>query len=253
MRIVIIEDEKPSAKHLAKTILSIVPEAEIIAIIHSVEEAVAYFENPPAIDLIFSDIELSDGLSFEVFENHHIKTPIIFCTAFNHYALEAFKTMGIDYVLKPYSKETIAKALDKYDLIKSRFTTSGLDFQDLMEALKGKKQASFPSVLVYQGEKIIPLSGKSVALFFIENECCFAYTFEGQKLLLQQNLEQLEKLFSPYFFRANRQHLVNRQAVKDAAHYFNRKLIVNLNLPFSEEIIVGKLRITAFTEWLTQV
>ncbi len=250
MKIVIIEDEKLAAKDLAKTLKRIEPDVEIMAMLHSVEEAIDYLKTQPNIDLIFSDIELGDGLSFQIFEKLNIKTPIVFCTAYNQYALEAFKTAGIDYVLKPFSSDAIENTLTKFHTLKENFTTPNDNYANLLSVLKQQIAPQNPSVLIHQGDKIIPLNGKNIALFFIEDDYTFAYTLDGKKHLLSQNMDSLESLFSPDFFRANRQFLVSRRVVKDAAHSFNRKMVINLTIPFKEQILVGKLKVSAFTNWL---
>jgi two-component system, LytTR family, response regulator LytT len=251
MKIVIIEDEKLTAKDLARTIVGLDPDVEVVAILPSVEEGVAFLQTSPPIDLIFSDIQLGDGLSFEIFEKTQNQTPIIFCTAFNEYALEAFKTVGIDYLLKPFSKATVGKALEKFHLLKDRLTPPKTDISGLMQLLKAQLQPTkTPSVIIQQGDKIIPLDTAQVALFVVENDGVFAYTFDQRKWLISQTLDHLEHNLSPTFFRANRQFLVNRRAVKDASQHFNRKVVVNLTVPFAEQIIVGKLKVTAFVEWL---
>jgi DNA-binding LytR/AlgR family response regulator len=252
MKIIIIEDEKLTAKDLVRTISAVEPDAEIVAVLHSVADAIDFLKEKKEIDLIFSDIQLGDGLSFEVFEKVNNQIPVIFCTAFNEYALDAFKTVGIDYLLKPFNKQSVGKALDKYQQLKEKLATPKNDYADLLDLLKQKITAPpSQSVIIHQGDKIIPLPVKDIALFYFEDNYAFAYTFEGKKHLLSQNMDTLEKMFSPNFFRANRQILVNRKAVKDAAHYFNRKIVVNLTIPFHEQILVGKLKITAFMSWLT--
>jgi two-component system, LytTR family, response regulator LytT len=251
MKIVIIEDEKLTAKDLAKTIKAIDSDIEIMALLHSVEEAIDYFRAKPELDLIFSDIELGDGLSFEIFEKVNNQTPIIFCTAFNEYALQAFKTVGIDYLLKPFSKITVEKALEKYHSLKVKLAPQEDAMPNLMNLLKNQLfPAKMPSVIMQQGDKIIPLEGDKIALFYIEDDYVFAHTFDQKRHLLSQKLDVLEKTFYPTFFRANRQFLINRKAVKDASHSFNRKIEVNLLFPFKEQIIVGKLKVTPFLEWL---
>lgn len=251
MKIIIIEDEKLTAKDLAKTIKGIEPDIEIVALLHSVEEAIEYFKTNPILDLIFSDIELGDGLSFEIFEKINNRTPVIFCTAFNEYALEAFKTVGIDYLLKPFSKTTVEKALEKYHSLKEKLAPQNDAIPNLMSLLKNQLfPTKTPSIIMQQGDKIIPLEGEKIALFYIEDNVVFAYTFDQKKYLLSQKLDVLEHTFSPTFFRANRQFLINRKAIKDASHYFNRKIVVNLTLPYDEQIIVGKLKVTSFLDWL---
>jgi two-component system, LytTR family, response regulator LytT len=252
MKIVIVEDEKPTAKDLAQTIIGIEPNTEIVKMIHSVEDGIEYFQSNPPIDLIFSDIQLGDGLSFKIYESVNNHAPIIFCTAFNEYALEAFKTAGIDYLLKPFSKATVTKALEKYQKLKTTLAKPSPDFSNLLKELEKSIYKKSPSVVIYQGDKIIPLDGASVALFFIENENTYAYTFDQKKFLVNEKMDKLESTFSQNFFRANRQFLINRKAVKDAAHSFNRKISVNLTVPFKEEIQIGKLKVTEFLEWLAE-
>jgi two-component system, LytTR family, response regulator LytT len=251
MKIAIIEDEKPTAKDLAKTITGIEPDAEIVKLLHSVEEAVEYLSSN-SVDLIFSDIQLGDGLSFKIFEEVDNHAPVIFCTAFNEYALEAFKSAGIDYLLKPFSKTTVAKALEKYHKLKSTFAKPSQDFAQLLKEIERNITKKGSSIVIRQGDKIIPLDSASVALFFVENENTYAYTFEQKKFLVSEKLELLESTFAPNFFRANRQFLINRKAVKDAAQSFNRKIVVNLLVPFKEPIEIGKLKTREFMEWLAR-
>jgi two-component system, LytTR family, response regulator LytT len=251
MKIIIIEDEKLTAMDLSKTIKGIEPDVEIVALLHSVDEAIDFFMTKPELDLIFSDIELGDGLSFEIFEKVNNRTPIIFCTAFNDYALQAFKTVGIDYLLKPFSKYTVEKSLEKYHSLKEKLAPQEDSISNLMSLLRNQLfPTKTPSVIMQQGDKIIPLEGDKIALFYIEENTVFAYTFDQKRHLLSQKLDVLEKAFHPTFFRANRQFLINRKAIKDASHYFNRKIVINLSVPFNEQIIVGKLKVTAFLDWL---
>lgn len=250
MKILIIEDEKLTAKDLARTLSGIDSQIEIVKMVHSIEEAINYFKTKQEIDLIFSDIELGDGLSFEIFEKLKITTPIIFCTAYNQYALEAFKTVGIDYILKPFSKQTIENALLKFQNLKEKLSNSNEQYSKLLDILKQNIIPQSHSVIIHQGDKIIPLNTNDIAIFFIEDELVYAYTFDGKKNNLSQNMDNLEKQFKIDFFRANRQFLVNRKAIKDASFYFNRKILINLNIIFNEQIVVGKLKTTAFSNWL---
>ena len=250
MKILIIEDEMLTAKDLAKTLLGIDSQIEIVKMVHSIEEAINYFKTKQEIDLIFSDIELGDGLSFEIFEKLKITIPIIFCTAYNQYALEAFKTVGIDYILKPFSKQTIENTLLKFQNLKEKLSNSNEQYSRLLDILKQKINPQSHSIIIHQGDKIIPLNINDIALFYIEDESIFAYTFDGKKNNLSQSMDNLEKQFRMDFFRANRQFLINRKAIKDASFYFNRKILINLNITFKEQIIVGKLKTSAFSNWL---
>jgi DNA-binding LytR/AlgR family response regulator len=164
--------------------------------------------------------------------------------------LDAFKTAGIDYILKPFSKVSIEKALLKFNSLKENFEKSTSDITIVYDAIKNNLLGKVSSIIVHQGDKIIPINGNDIALFFIENECTFTLTFDQIKYLVNQKMESLEKSF-PDFFRANRQFLINRKAIKDASHYFNRKMLANLNIPFKEQIIISKLKTTDFMLWLT--
>jgi two-component system, LytTR family, response regulator LytT len=254
MKVVIIEDEKLTAKDLANTIRSVEPLAEIVAILPSVAEGVQFWKHEPEIDLVFSDIELGDGQSFEIFERCQVNTPIIFCTAYNEYALQAFDTAGISYILKPFSAQSIAKAIQKFKDIQPQKETQEPDYQSIVQALQQQLiPAKIPNVIVHRGDRIIPIAGEKIAFFSVENTLVKAYTFEQEVAVVSQTLDDLEKKFAPYFFRANRQFLLNRKAVKEASQYFNRKLLVHLSLPFDEPILIGKEKTTAFLNWLADV
>lgn len=251
MRIVIIEDEKLTAKDLARTLKAVRPDVDIVTMLHSVEDAIDFFQQEVSVDLIFSDIQLGDGLSFEIFKQTDLQIPIIYCTAFNDYALEAFKTLGIDYLVKPFSKETVEKALTKYLSLKGAVSDPEPSYSELMKLLQhqaGSKK--LPAVLVQKRDKIIPLPAEEIAVFFIEDDAVFAFTFGGKKQLLSHKLNDLEQRYQPHFFRANRQYLVHRKAVKDVSHHFNRKILVNLTVAFEPQILVGKVKVTAFLDWL---
>lgn len=251
MKILIIEDERPLAEDLRKAILSVQPDAVITAIIPSVEEGIEYLMQPHETDLIFSDIQLGDGLSFDIFKQIENKVPVVFCTAFNHYMLEAFDTMGIDYILKPFSRDAVVKAIQKFKLLTQPQAIP--DFSRLINSLAANMPPiTMPSVIIHQGEKIIPISGNDIALFYIRNDSVLAYTFDKKQWPVNQKLEILEKKFIPFFYRANRQFLVNRKAVKSASQHFHRKIQVLLNIDFSDTIIVGKERVTDFLDWLSR-
>jgi two-component system, LytTR family, response regulator LytT len=252
MKIVIIEDEKLTARDLKRTILAAEPDIEIAALLHSVEEAIDYFKKNDDTDLIFSDIQLGDGLSFDIFEKMNNPVPVIFCTAHNTYFAEAFKAAGIDYVLKPFTMDAIEKALLKYQNLEKRFSKNKEDYKGLLGLLEAKLNPRKSAVIVHQRGKIIPLDAADIAILYIDNGGTYAFTFEQGKFLVNDSLEDLEKSFGPSFFRANRQYLVNRKAIKDASHFFNRKIIINLSVPFKGQVLVGKLKTAAFIEWLAQ-
>ncbi|WP_338813117.1 LytTR family DNA-binding domain-containing protein [Bernardetia sp. Wsw4-3y2] len=264
MRILIIEDETPIAEDLEATLKSINSQIEIVEFISSVVKGIAYLskqENQQKIDLIFSDIQLNDGVSFEIFKQVSVPIPIIFCTAYDEYALKAFEANGIDYILKPFGKKIIEKALQKYQILKRTFSKDinkeaikeNPNFTQLLELLEQKKTKRTESLLVRAGDKIIPLSISTVAFFFVEDRYTFAFTLDQKKHIVSQNLEQLEEIcisnqFS--FYRANRQFLVNRKAIKDVSQYFNRKLLINFAFSFPERVTINKTKVTDFLHWL---
>ncbi|MBP1645984.1 MAG: Response regulator [Bacteroidetes bacterium] len=251
MNIVIIEDEKITADELVGTITSVESDAKIVAILGSVKTAVSYFQNNAMPDLIFSDIQLGDGLSFEIFKACKISAPVIFCTAYDEYALKAFKTNSIDYILKPSTAQTVADALTKYRSLRQTFSDEKDHYKAVIEALINREAPKSTSVLVYQKDKILPLKLETIALFYIADEVTHLLTFDAKTYSVNKNMEQLEQLSGNDFFRVNRQYLVNRKAVIDASRYFLRKLSVNISVAYNKEkILVSKEKIPQFLAWL---
>jgi DNA-binding LytR/AlgR family response regulator len=253
MKIVIIEDEELTASNLAETILRVEPKAQIITILKSISEALIFFkQNDSDLDLVFSDIQLGDGLSFEIFSKIQCSFPVIFCTAFDEYALNAFKANGIDYILKPFSEKSIADSISKYKTFKTNFTKDNLKLETVLEMFELQKNKKQSSVLVYHKDKIFPVSLDNIALFFIENEITYLHTFDNNKYVINKTLEELEQITSDNFFRANRQYLANRKAIKEASQYFARKLSVSLTVQFSDTITISKEKTTDFLNWLSR-
>lgn len=251
MKILIIEDEPKTAKDLANTIKKVCPEAEVVAYVDSVSEGKLFFQNPQNIDLIFSDIQLGDGLSFDIFEVIKPQVAVIFCTAYDEYALRAFKTFGIDYLLKPFSKEAVGKAIEKYQALIKPNQQPPLDFDELIKQIKKEIQPqNYPLLIVQRGEKILTLQPEKIALFFIENDTVYAHDFETNRKAIDLKMEELEIRYSPLFYRANRQSLVNRAAIKDVSQHFNRKVELNLNIPFFYPLLISKEKKSDFLEWL---
>jgi len=251
MKIVIIEDEELTANDLAATIQKIDKSAKIIAILASVKESVSFFRKNSNPDLIFCDIQLGDGLSFEIFRECAISAPVIFCTAYDEYALKAFKANGIDYILKPFSGKTIAESLEHYKTLKNCFQNSDFSMERILELFENRKQIKQNTVLVFQRDNIIPVKVDDIALFYIENEITRLVTFSRKHHTINKSLEELETITGNNFFRANRQFLINRNAIRDASQYFARKLVVTLTLPINEKIIVSKEKVTLFLDWLS--
>jgi len=250
MKIVIIEDEQLTANDLAATIRSVEPETEITAILGSVKEALNYFGKDVKVDLIFSDIQLGDGLSFEIFTKLKITTPVIFCTAFDEYAINAFKTNGIDYILKPFTTKIVEAALQKYHQLQQTFSQNAVQYEAVLKALMINSTPATTNILIHYKDKILPIKTDEIALFYVENEITHLLTFDKREYTVNKNLEDLEYTIGKGFFRVNRQFLLNRNAVLDASRYFSRKLSVNIVVPFKETITVSKERTPQFLAWL---
>jgi DNA-binding LytR/AlgR family response regulator len=253
MNIVIIEDEEIVADELELNIKQLIDEPVDIVQLRSVKEAIAYFKKSEAPDLIFSDIQLGDGLSFEIFVAEPVSVPVIFCTAYDEYALDAFKANGIDYILKPFTIQTLDRALQKYRQLKKVLSADQTPQYDaLMQMLLNRETQTATSVLVYHQDKIIPIKLEDIAMFYLENEITHLLTFSGKTFYPNKNLDELERSAGNYFFRANRQFLVCRKAIIDVSSFFSRKLSLNLNIPFSEKVIVSKGKASQFLSWLTK-
>lgn len=252
MNIVIIEDEAIVADDLELSIKRLIDDQVNIVQLRSVKEGIAYFENKNVPDLIFSDIQLGDGLSFEIFVSVPIAVPVIFCTAYDEYALDAFKANGIDYILKPFTSQMLDAALQKYRQLKKVFSTDQTpQFDALMQMLAAKNTQVAASVLVYHQDKIIPVNLDDIALCYLSNEVTHLLTFSGKTFYPNKNLDELDRLCGNSFFRANRQFLVCRKAIKDVSNFFSRKLSLNLNVTFNEKIIVSKGKAPQFLSWLS--
>lgn len=250
MKIVIIEDETITANELAATIKMLEPDTIIEAILDSVQTAIAYFQENEEPDLIFSDVQLGDGLSFEVFKVCKISAPVIFCTAYDEYALNAFKTNSIDYILKPSTSKTIANSLAKYRNLRKTFSGGEQQYQTILDALMYRETTKAASILVLYKDKILPVWIEDIAVFYIENEVTHLQTFNLKIYTINKNLEELEKISGKRFFRINRQCLINRKAIAEASHHFSQKLSVTVSVPYKEKILVSKEKAPQFLNWL---
>ncbi|MBE8728287.1 LytR/AlgR family response regulator transcription factor [Flavobacterium hungaricum] len=252
MTIIIVEDEVKTAKALGQLILSIRPDVQILSYIQSIDGAVSYLLENGQPDLIFMDIQLADGLSFEIFKSVKVLSPVIFCTAFDDYAIDAFKSNGIDYVLKPFSRESIALAMNKAAELQNFFQRNNKQMPDFEYLLsKSSENKGKSSFLVFKNNKYQTVQTENIAYFFIKNETPTIMTFDKNEYQLTQSLDEVSKLLAPVqFFRINRQYLVNFAAIREAEHYFSRKLLIKLIVPTEEKLLVGKEKSTAFLNWL---
>ena len=250
MKVIIIEDEKPSARRLQRMLRGL--NLEVEKMIHSVDESISWFSNQPHPDLIFLDIQLSDGLSFEIFEKVDIQSAIIFTTAYDEYALRAFKLNSIDYLLKPIDNEELKVAVEKYRNLSNLRKPVTLDFNDIKKLLINPLDREYKkrfSVKVGQHLKLINI--EDVECFYSENKGTYLHTNEGRNYLLDNTLEQLEHELEPdMFFRINRKYFVNINAIKDMVSYTNSRLQIKLNSYNDNEVIVARERVKDFKDWL---
>ncbi len=250
MKVIIIEDEKPSARRLQRMLSKLQIEAETM--LHSVEESIEWFQNNEHPDLIFLDIQLSDGLSFEIFETIDIQSAVIFTTAYDEYALQAFKLNSIDYLLKPIDAVDLEKAVKKYINRIPKQQAVTLDFNDIKKLLINPIDRDYKkrfSVKVGQHLKLINI--EDIECFYSENKGTYVFTSEGRNYLLDTTLELLEKELEPQiFFRISRKFFVNINAIKDMVSYTNSRLQIKLNTYKDDEVIVARERVKEFKIWL---
>lgn len=252
MRILIVEDEQRTALDLQATILEAEPDAVFLPILDTVESAVEYFRSKPDADIAFFDIQLADGLSFDIFNETDVPCPVIFCTAFDEYALQAFQVNSVDYVLKPFDRESIHRALEKVKKLENFFQKKEGRFERLTDLLDKLRISRSKNVfLVSQRDKLIPVSVSDIAYFYIEHEVTFLYTFDGRRFIVNHTLDELEKMLDPVlFYRANRQFLVNVKSVTEVEQYFARKLLLKLNTQTREPVVVSKAKASDFLQWM---
>jgi DNA-binding LytR/AlgR family response regulator len=251
MRVLIIEDENRTALDLKSTIEEVEPGAIVLGIKDSVDDAVAWLQTNASPDLIFMDIQLADGLSFEIFQEVAVECPVIFCTAYDEYAVEAFRVNGVDYILKPFDQESISRALNKVKNLQNFFQRGDSGLNKLADLLNTLKPAHRTSFLVSHRDKLLPVSVNDIAFFYIEHEVTFLNTFDSKRYVVNHTMEELEKQLDPrQFYRANRQFLMNYTNVVEVEHYFARKLLVKTRASTKEPVIVSKAKATDFLAWM---
>ena len=256
-KVLIIDDETAATVNLTAILRKIAPDFKVLATLESIVESVDYLtdsqqERP---DLIFMDIHLADGESFRIFDKVEIDIPIIFTTAYDEYALRAFKVNSIDYLLKPIKEEDLKQAIVKLSRLTQSDNSASMERISTMIAdSKAEKQERAKVFLVHFKDRIIPLNTEDIAYFYTSNEKVTATTFRGEKYLIDRTLETLQsQLPEDSFFRANRQFIISRKAVKDIAIWFGSRLSLNLVVEIPEKIIISKARVAEFKQWLTAI
>ena len=250
MNVIIIEDEKPSARRLQRMLQKLNLEAKTM--LHSVEESITWFQNNAHPDLIFLDIQLSDGLSFEIFEEIEVKSAIIFTTAYDEYALKAFKLNSIDYLLKPLDEDELKVAVDKFKEHQPKQNDIQVNINDIRKLLINPVDRKFKkrlTIKIGQHIKMIPID--EVECFFSENKSTYVHTKEKRNHLLDNSLEYWQEQLNPeQFFRVNRTFIVHINAIKDIISYTNSRLQLMLHSYSESEIIVSRERVKDFKSWI---
>lgn len=250
MKVIIVEDEKPAARRLARMLVTL--DVRVSHTLHSVEEAVAWFQTNPHPDLIFLDIQLSDGLSFDIFKKVPVKSAIIFTTAYDAYALQAFKLNSIDYLLKPIDDEELAAAVEKYRHRIPAKPTVTIDFDDIKKMLINPVEQAYKKRFVAKvGQRLKILLTEEIECFYSDSKATYAHTNDGRNYLLETTLDALEQELPPkLFFRVSRKFFVNIQAIQDIIAHTNSRLQLKLRHFKEQEIIVSRERTKDFKDWL---
>ncbi|QED37504.1 response regulator transcription factor [Antarcticibacterium arcticum] len=255
MTAVIIEDEKPAARRLNRMLDHL--QVNVLETLHSVEESKKWFLENEHPEVIFLDIQLSDGLSFEIFEGSMIKSAIIFTTAYDEYALQAFKLNSIDYILKPIDEEELSLAVKKYRNLKETYSGSQvqsvqLNFEDIKKLLVHPMERDYKKrFTVKVGQHLKMINIEEICCFYSENKGTYILTSEGRNYLMETTMDQLEDELPPdTFFRVNRKFYININSIRDIIAYSNSRLKIKLHHTTDEEIIVARERVKDFKAWL---
>jgi DNA-binding LytR/AlgR family response regulator len=252
MNVLILEDEASASKRLKTMLGKIIPDITILAVIDSVEDAVAWLHAHDEPDIIFADIQLSDGICFDIFRQVKLMCPVVFTTAYDEYAVEAFKVNSIDYLLKPIHADKLKSSIDKLDSMKLAFGPHQPEKLDsLMKLLDRGEKGYKTRFLVYSGQTMKSVPAESAAYFMIDNQLVFLVNRENKRYLIEYTLDDLEVLLDPsMFFRINRQMIVSLEAVTAIHPYFNNRLKLDIEPGIDGDIFVSRKRVGDFKKWL---
>ena len=246
MKTLIIEDEAAAVRRLSKLLQEINPSIEIVDDLDSIEATLNWLENHPLPDLIFMDIHLADGSSFEIFNHTKIEKPIIFITAYDQYAIQAFKVNAIDYLLKPIKKNELEQALKKYETLQQSWQ---LDYTKLAKAVQGDDYNK--RFLIRFGQQIRVVEFREAAYFYTQDKVTFIVTKQGKRYPIDYSLENLEEMADPRnFFRINRQFIINIEAIKEMYAYSKSRVKIDLQPPCEIPTVVSTDRSPVFKKWL---
>nr|WP_319399273.1 LytTR family DNA-binding domain-containing protein [uncultured Carboxylicivirga sp.] len=253
MRVLIIEDEKPASEILVRLLQRYDSNIHIESIIESVQKSVEWLQNPlNNVDLIFMDIHLSDGLSFEIFNKVQVNIPVIFTTAYNEYAIQAFKVNSIDYLLKPINYDDLFHSLEKLESLRQNLSSASqrLKLEELNEALLSYRKTYKERFMVKLGERIKSVTTNKIVLFYAEGRNAFILTEKGNRYIIDYKLEELEEMLNPSeFYRISRSFIVNINQIQEVLVHSNSRLKIKPNVEFDREIIVSREKVAAFKSW----
>ena len=251
MNILIVEDEPLAAAQLAMHVAALRPAAKIVQVCDTIKSTVNWLQNNPAPDLAFFDIQLGDGLSFDIFEKVNFAQPVIFVTAFDQYAIQAFKVNSIDYLLKPIDRADLSRALDKFDLL-SNPKTSVITPEILHQITASLKTKSYKErFLVKVGAHLRVVETQDILYFYSLQKGTYLKLADGKDYVLDLTLELVEELIDPErFFRINRKYLVSLKSINDVIAYSNSRLKLKVQLPIDDEFLVAREKVKGFKEWL---
>lgn len=250
-KIVIIEDEAIAVQNLTRMLAELSPGCEVVKVLQSIEESVEYFNTGAKPDLCFMDIHLADGLSFRIFDQAEVECPIIFTTAYDQYAIQAFKVNSIDYLLKPINKDELRQAMAKAERLLSRQDDSR--WQSLAEMLRQGERHYQSSFLIAVADRLVPIRVEDIICFYLLDKLPQIVTADGRTFAYDKPLDLvMEQLDPRKFFRANRQYIIAHDAIEEISLWPISKLAVKLSKPTPERIIISKARVHDFKEWYTQ-
>ncbi|MBC5772835.1 response regulator transcription factor [Pontibacter sp. KCTC 32443] len=252
MDVLIIEDEAAAASRISKMLQQLDATVRVLDVTDSIESSVQWLENNPQPDLILSDIHLADGSSFEIFRQTLVEAPVIFTTAYDQYAIDAFKLNSIDYLLKPIKLQELAQSLEKFKKTKYKIAAPTVDYTLLLQALQPQIKSAYQKRLVIKfGQHLKTVEIAEVAYFYTQERVTHLCTFEGKRLPIDQNLDEVEDILDPaHFFRINRQFIINIKAIDAMYSYSKARVKIDLNPASVHETIVSTERAATFKQWL---
>jgi len=249
MKVIIVEDEKLSADFLISLLKRIDREIVIVDVFETVKQSVEAFQQSIPCDLLFVDIHLADGISFEIFSQVNIEIPVIFTTAYDEYAIKAFKLNSVDYLLKPINIDELKGALEKHKKIKTGYRTNFID--DLTSAYQSLNKSFKNRFIVKIGDSISTIKAEDIAYFISEDGLVLLVSTNGKRFPIDYNLDTLEELIDPdFFFRMNRKVIIHINSVVKVNTYFNSRLKINLPSLMDEEAVISRERVSDFKKWL---